>query len=352
MMFATFSCQGAAKTRAAKTRVTKAGATAAAVAVAAALAGCGAAGSSASAPGGGIEQHTITVDSVPAAEDAGLYVAQANGYFAQQGLTVKINSVTDGAASIPDLQNGTAQLSGANYVSFILAQMSGSFHAKPVDIRIVAAGAEIQPGTEALYVMPHAKYQTVAALARAHATIGLNTANDVGDVMVGALLRQNGYQLSDIKQVIPADGFPALLQMLPAGRVDAAWLPQPLGVMAEQRFGATAIADFDQGAMENFPFTGYMGTAQWVRSHPKTVAAFLRALDEGQQTADTDRDAAEQALEKYIGVKPLVAAAMSLDTYPLAIDEPQLQRVADLMFEFGLTPGATSPYQVSDMVQS
>ena len=57
-------------------------------------------------------------------------------------------------------------------------------------MRIIAAGSEIQPGSEALYVMPDSKFQTVAELARAHARVGLNTANDVGDVMVGRAARR------------------------------------------------------------------------------------------------------------------------------------------------------------------
>ena len=191
----------------------------------------------------------------------------------------------------------------------------------------------------------------MAELARAHATIGLNTANDVGDVMVGALLAEAGYQLSDIRQVIPAGGFPALLGMLPAGQVDAAWLPQPLGEIAEQQFGALPLADFDQGSLQDFPFTGYMGTTQWVKTHPDTVAAFLRALNEGQQLADTDRSAVETAMEKYTGIPPIIADTMAIDSYPLEMDVPQLQRVADSMFEFGLTPGAKAPYQIANMIQ-
>jgi len=332
-----------------RTRSCAAAAAAAAVA-AAAIAGCGTVGGPGSSANGQLEQRTITVDSVPAAEEAGLYVAQAQGLFAQQGLTVKINSITGGEASIPGLQTGRAQLVAANYVSFILAQMAGSFHGKPIDMRIIAAGGQIQPGTEDLYVMPGSKFQTVARLASDHARIGLNTANDVGDVMVGALLQQAGYQLSSVRQVIPPGGFPALLRMLPAGQVDAAWLPQPLGEMAEEQFGATPIADFDQGSLEDFPFTGYLGTTQWVKAHPNTVAAFLRALRAGQQLADTDRSAVETALEKYMGIKPIVAATMSLDSYPLSMDVPQLQRVANSMFQFDLTPGAKAPYQVGNMV--
>ncbi len=315
----------------------------AAVTAAGTLAGCGAAGATARAASGGLEQRVITVDSVPAAEEGGLYVAQAQGYFAQEGLTVKINDVTGGEAGIPDLQSNKAQLVGGNYVSFILAQMTGK-----ADLRIIGAGSQIQPGAEALYVMPNSPYKTVAQLAHAHARIGLNTKHDVGDVMVGALLTEAGAAPGDYTPVVPPGGFPALLDMLPAGQVDADWLPQPLGEEAEQQTGAVPIADFDQGALQDYPFTGYIGGTQWVQAHPKTVAAFLRALVKGQQLADTNRSAVEKALEKEEHVPPIIAATMSLDSYPLNMDVPQLQRVANTMFEFGLTSTA---YDIRRMIQ-
>jgi hypothetical protein len=52
-----------------------------------------------------------------------------------------------------------------------------------------------------------------------------------------------------------------------------------------------------------------------------------------------------------MAIKPVVAATMAIATYPLSMDLPQLQRVADSIFEFGLTPGAKGPYQVSTMIQ-
>ena len=319
-----------------------------AVAAMGALAGCSAADGTASAATSQLEQRTITVDSVPAAEEAALYVAQAQGLFAEQGLTVKIKSVTGGEAALPDLQSNSAQLVAGNYVSFVWAQREGRFDGKPASLRIIAPGGEMTPGTEELYVMPGSKFQTVAELAKARAKIGLNAANDVGELLIGSLLTQNGYSLGDIHQVAPASGFPGVLSALLSGRVDAAWLPQPLGEEAEQQHGAVPIADFDQGSLENLPFTGYIGTTQWVTAHPNTVAAFLRALKQGDQLADTDRAAVEAALEKYMQIQPIVAATMPISTYPLAIDVPQLQRVADVMYEFGLTP---TSYNIASMIQ-
>ncbi len=86
-----------------------------------------------------------------------------------------------------------------------------------------------------------------------------------------------------------------------------------------------------------------------MRSHPNTVAAFLRALKQGQQVADTNRAAVEQALVKN-GVVPsaLIAASMTLPTYPLVMDVPEMQRVPDAMYEFGLIG---RQYRITDMIQ-
>jgi NitT/TauT family transport system substrate-binding protein len=294
---------------------------------------------------------SIVVDSVPTESEAGLYVAQYEGYFRQQGLNVKIRPVTGGEAAIPDLQSGAAQLVEGNYVSFIIAQIQKRFNGHPADFEIVAAGSQIQPGTEALYVRRNSPYQTVAALAAHHASVGLNTPNDIGQLLLGSLYRNEGYSFfRNAKQVTPPQGFPAVLRMLGAGQVDAAWLPQPFGTMAQQMYGAEELADFDSGATESFPFTGVIGTAQWVKSNPEVVAAFARALLEGQQAADTRRAVAEQAMAKYTSLPSIIVGIMPFDAYPLSMDVPQLQRVPNEMFQFGLTEGLKKPYQITGMI--
>lgn len=295
------------------------------------------------------EQSTITVDSVPAAEEGGLYVAAADGFFRRQGLTVKIKSVTGGEEGIPDLQSGKAQVVGGNYVSFVLAQISGQANGKPADFRVIAPASQTQPGSNALYALPGSRYQSVAALAQHHATVGVNTPRNVGQLMLGALMQDNGYSATDVRQVIPPGGFLALVAMLKEGKVDAAWLPQPFATMAQQQYGAVQIADFDQGAMRDFPLTGYIAATNWARTHPNTVAAFDRALAAAQQVADTNRAALEKAMEKYTGLPPIIADTMPYDAYPLNMAGTELQRVSNAMFEFGLTPTLKQPYQMAGM---
>jgi len=52
---------------------------------------------------------------------------------------------------------------------------------------------------------------------------------------------------------------------------------------------------------------------------------------------------------KWTGVSPIIAANMTLDTYPLTMDVPVMQRVPDAMYQFGVL-GAH--YNITDMIQS
>ena len=306
-----------------------------------ALAACSG-GGHAGPPGPRPEVSAITLDVVPSADAAGIYLAKEDGYFAQQGLAVTIKPVSDGGHGLADLRTGAAQLVAGNDVSFILAQVTGSF-----SLRLIADTSQLRPGNQALYVPAGSPYKTAADLVSAHAGVGVGAPRNIGSVLLGSLLTADGYQADALKQVPEAAG--DLPELLAGHKVAAAWLPEPLGTVAEQEYGAVPVADSDQGALRNLPIGTVAGGTPWVRAHPDTVAAFLRALDAGQQAAGSDRAAAERALVRY-GVAPSaeIAATMTLDSYPLAMDVPVMQRVPDAMYECGLIP---RKYDIADMIQ-
>jgi len=321
------------------------------------LASCssGGDGSTSVSSGPAPEVSSIVVDAVPTADEAGLYIANQKGYFKQQGLSIKIVPILGGEPGMADLQTGKAQIIVGNYVSFILAQIHRTYHGKPLDMRIIADGSHMQQGNQAIYVMPGSRFKSVADLTKFHAKVAINTPNNVGEVLFGSLFKENGLNLGDINKVY--EPFPNMIAGLASGKLDAAWLPEPFGTIAQETIGAMALDDFNQGSLQNFPIGAYIGTTKWVQDHPNTVAAFLRALDEGQQVADTDRPAVESALmdkanlTAAFAATPLQAATMTLDTYPLGMDVPSMQRVSDAMFEFGLESGLKHPYQISNMIQ-
>jgi NitT/TauT family transport system substrate-binding protein len=319
------------------------------------LAGCSGGGSGGNAP---LNSSPIVIDAVPTADAAGLYIAQDEGLFAKQGLTVKIVPINGGEYGMGDLQTGKAQLVEGNYVSFVLAQVAGTFAAPevndpaktlpsaPINMRIIADSSQMQAGNQALYVMPDSHLKTVGQVARAHATVGVNSLHNIGSVLLGSLLTANNFRLNSVTQ--EPEILPDMPSLLSKGAIESAWLPEPFGTEAQQIYGAVEIADFDQGSLQNFPIGTVVGSAQWVKSNPGTVAAFLRAYDQGQQIADTNRSEVEKVLVANTGVTKLVAANMTLDTYPLTMDVPVMQRVPDAMFQYGVLG---KHYNITDMIQ-
>ena len=117
----------------------------------------------------------------------------------------------------------------------------------------------------------------------------------------------------------------------------AAFLAEPYVTLAGEDYGERVLADLDQGATLNFPIDGYVATQAWAEKYPKTAAAFVRAIEEGQALADNDRAAVEAAMGKSDSLPHLVTAAMSLPDYPVgAVDETQIQRTAAAMLQYGL----------------
>jgi ABC-type nitrate/sulfonate/bicarbonate transport system substrate-binding protein len=81
-------------------------------------------------------------------------------------------------------------------------------------------------------------------------------------------------------------------------------------------------------------------TKTWAAAHPKTLAAFYTALEEGQEIADTHRAAAEQAMEDLpakplpLGVSKQTASLMTVPYFPIGVDVARLQSEIDLMEQF------------------
>ena len=305
--------------------------------------GCG--GPSGSAKVSGLEKTTLTVGAVPVADEAGLYIAQDEGLFAKQGLNVKIDSIISSADATKGQNDGTYDITAGNSVSYIQDQVTGQSN-----LEIIAEGSLMQPDTQALYTLPGSSVKDVSDLKGKR--IGVNALNNIGTLLISSVLQ--GYGLSPRQVHFVPVNFPAMGQALKQHVIDVAWLPEPFGSADAESMGLQVLCDLDQGATANFPVGWYVVTKAWAKRYPRTMAAFLTALQAGQKIADTRRNAVEQAMEKLpfpYTVPPTIAAVMSLETYPLStapdIDRSRVQRVADEMYQFRML---ASPFHVSSML--
>jgi NitT/TauT family transport system substrate-binding protein len=308
----------------------------AAVGLAALAAGCST-GSGAAHLTGSLEKTNLVVAAVPAADSAGLYVAQQQGFFAAAGLNVKIATVVSSATAINGQLKGQYDITSGNYVSYILA--AAQQHA---GLRVIAEGSIMQPHAQEIVTAAGSPITTIAQLRGK--TIGVNVKDNIGTLLVGTALEENGVPVSSAHlKPIP---FPDMATALQKHEVDAAWLPEPFISSAEQQIGAQQLFDVDQGATANFPIAGYVATNAWLQKYPRTAAAFTAALEKGQALADSSRADDEQGMQTFAGISQQTAAIMAFPNYPLGVDRIRLQRVADAMQRFGLLTQAFSVKQM------
>ena len=269
-------------------------------------------------------------------DSAGFLVALNRGLFRAQGPNVKFVPAISSETVIAAQMAGQYDITGGNYVSYLQAQQS--HHA---NLDIFAEGSVLQPGDIGIYTMPHSPVRTLGELKGR--TVGINAPKNILYLLAASVLAEHGMLPADVRFVIAKNGFPAMPAELKAGAFDAAVFAEPFGSIAEESEGAVPLADFDQGATTSFPVEGYVVTKQWAQKYPGTLAAFYKALEEGQEIADSDRAAVEAALEAMpapLGVSKATAALMSLESYPFSsgpvgsVDTVRLQRVVDVMREF------------------
>jgi NitT/TauT family transport system substrate-binding protein len=271
---------------------------------------------------------------VPAVDSAGFFVALHDGLFAKQGLKVNYTPAVSSDVVIGQQLAGKFDITGGNYVSYIQ-----HYVADRQPLEVIAEGSVMQQGTQAIYTMPGSKIKTLTEL-KGH-VLGINAPLNINYLLAASVLTQNGIKLTQVRFPPAPIPFPKMAAELAAGKIDAAAMPEPFATAAEQQYGAVELADLNQGATEQFPIQGYVVTKSWAQQNPGTLRAFITALAQGQELADTSRSSVEQAMEALSGpqngeIPPLVASVMAVNIYPTAIDKVRIQRVADVMYQFGL----------------
>jgi NitT/TauT family transport system substrate-binding protein len=301
-----------------------------------AAAGCGSAPAAAGTPA--LEKPDITVGVVASESSAGVYVAQNQGLFARAGLHVTLKTITGAAAVLPALLHGGVDVAGAQLTTFIQAQAQGVAR-----FRILAPGGSLGPGEESIVVLPHSPITTPARLKGA--TVAVNAAGGINQILAQTTLRDYGIQPGQVHYVgIPFQDMGAALA---ARRVSAAYLAEPYLTEAEQRQGAIALLDPDTGPAQNLPISAYVTTRTWADKYPHTAAAFARAVEEADALIPADPAAFRTAMQNQLHLPPGVADVMATGSFPTGLDTVQLQRVADLLHEFGVL---TRPFSVKAMI--
>jgi NitT/TauT family transport system substrate-binding protein len=194
------------------------------VAVGLSLAACGGGGQSASSSssgqsGGGGEPYTVRFGSVGGLTDAGLYIAQAKGYFKEQNLTVNSQRMSSGSDLTTAIATKNLDVAG-------IAVTAGLFNAvdQGLGLRIVGDKQSVRPGQAATHFVAQDKYVGATTADTMHNLRGKNVAvtdkTSASAAILDWLLNQAGMSLSDVN--LKTLAYPEITASLLNSSLDAA----------------------------------------------------------------------------------------------------------------------------------
>lgn len=257
---------------------------------------------------------------------APLYIAIRDGYFEEEGLTVEPQTAQGGAAIIPAIVAGEFNMGYSNYVSILLADQGG------LDLRIVSENDRASDD-HGVYALADSGINSPADLAGK--TIAVNTLNNIGTVGIRSVLEAEGVDPLSVELIeIP---YPDMAAALERGDVDSVWVVEPFQTGLTSSLDVVLALDLFSGPADELPVAGYVTTEQFAAANPNTIAAFVRALERATEDVENDPSLIAEIVPTYSSIPPEVAAEVGLPTFVADSDPAELQRVADLMLETGVT---------------
>ncbi len=243
------------------------------------LVGCG---NSAGKNGG--EPITIVLDWTPNTNHTGIFVAQANGYFAEVGLNVEIVQPPEDGA-VPLVASGKAQF-GVSFQDSLAPAFVGD-----ATMPVTAVAAVVQHNTSGIVSRAGEGMDTPKGLeGKKYATWDLDVEKaTIRDVMVA-----DGGDF-DLVELIPSTVTDEV-SALQSGSVDAIWIFYGWAGIACEVAGLDtdyfAFADIDP--VFDYYTPVIIGNNAWLEENPETAKAFIAALSKGYTYAvENPREAAD-----------------------------------------------------------
>jgi NitT/TauT family transport system substrate-binding protein len=285
------------------------------------LSACGGAAPSAK------EDPTLKIAVLPILDALPMYVADAQGYFKDAGISVEFVPVASAAARDQVMQAGQVDGMINDLTSTVLYNKDAP---KIAVVRFARTASSDKPQFS-LLAGKDSGITTPDQLKGVEIGISQNT---VIDYLTQRILENAGLTTADIKSInVPA--IPDRLQLLNEGKLQAAVLPEPAATLAEQGGAIRVIDDSSLPSVGTSEISFSMNT---LKSKPETVKKFLAAIEKA--TADVNNQPTKW--DSLLSDKKLVPAPLIgkyvLPKFPTASvpSEAQLKDVMAWMIAKGL----------------
>ncbi len=277
----------------------------------------------------------LRVAVLPILDSLPLYVAEAEGYFQDENITIELITVSSAAERDQLLQADQVDVLITDLVALALANRDQS--------ELVAIRYAMLPTPQfaqfRILSAPEAGIESVQDLAQVPVGISEGT---VIEYVTDRLLSRAGLPTTSI-ETVAVPKVPDRMTLLAAGELSAATLPEPSGSLALQE-GAHLV--IDDTSYTEVSCSIFAVRAEVLDDRAETMRGFVRAINRASVAINDDKTAWSDLLAEGQLVPPAIGSTYSLPDYPPAAvpTAAQVADVADWLNQTGRL-AETAPYK-------
>jgi len=279
------------------------------------------------APGRAQSTPPIRVAVQPIENAMEVFYAKETGRFAAAGLDIDIQIIPVVGSILAAVASNSVD------IGYSSVDALAEIHQRNIPLAVIAGASEyLSPASQrisALALPANSPVRLARDLnGKIVATGGLRS---IGEIVIRTWIDQNGGDSSTIKFVeIP---FPAIAAALDAGRVDAAWLPEPFLTSAR---GSTRVLSYAFDTVsKHFLLSAFCTSVQWAKDHPDLVSRFASVIRETAVWANKNPGLTAPMVVRTLKLDPTVVGAMARSRYAEQLTPSLMQPLIDISAKFG-----------------
>jgi NitT/TauT family transport system substrate-binding protein len=221
----------------------------------------------------------VKMGELPAISNVGLYIAMDKGYFQARGITVEVERFASGAKMVPALATGQLDVAIGSPSAGLYNAIAGG-----MDFKIVADKGQARPGYSFTPLVVRKDLVDSGRVKSMKDLKGLKIASGAKginlDYVLAKMLEHGGIGFDAVEVVYL--GYPEAIKALAAKAVDAAIVPEPWGMQAEQqKVGARLFLTEQTPSLSTFQVAAIMFGGKFMKERPKVAREFLQAYLQG-----------------------------------------------------------------------
>ena len=267
------------------------------------------------------------------------------GFFKKQNIDVSVQTLPNGSVIGAAVAAGTFQIGFSNLTSIAEAIHSGLPFVMLAPAGIFYATAP----TTLTYVMADSPIKSAKDLAGK--TVAITGLKNAQEGSLRAWVDNDGGNGASLKIIdMP---FPQMQDALVAGRVDAIFVAEPSLSRAQHSANLRLLGSPYTSIGKRFLIGAWFADSHWVQAHRADAIAFVKAMRETADWANTHPTESGPILAKYTGLPADAIKNMTRSKYALTLDPADMQPELDNAAKYGYLPpiAASSLFVTLDSVK-